>query len=284
VQVKLIYDGFGAWSVKRPFFERLKQAGMNVLEFKPMGLFRGRLAWSPNHRDHRKLRVVDGRTAFLGGINISSVYSTGSVRRKSDYREGSSGWRDTGIQIEGPIVADFQRQFMSSWAKQLGAPLGDKKYFPTLESRGQDIVRALGSAPDYPFSLIYVTPISAISNAERTVMITNACFVPDPQLVDALLSAARRGVEVTLILPSQSDSATVFHAGRAHYASLLAGEWFGCTDAGCVWARYGSVYADPLSRLDGAALGPEDAGVGRPGVGQTALSSRRCARCGFLNT
>jgi cardiolipin synthase len=85
------------------------------------------------------------------------------------------------------------------------------------------MVRAIGSSPDDPYSLIYLTLISAITNAEKQVCIINAYFVPDPQLTKALLDAAARGVDVSLILPSRSDSALAFYAGRSHYAELLKG-------------------------------------------------------------
>jgi len=82
-------------------------------------------------------------------------------------------------------------------------------------------VRAIGSTPDDPHSLIYLTLISAISKAESHVYLTNAYFVPDPQLLDALTGAAGRGVDVRLVLPGKSDSGPVFHAGRSHYSALL---------------------------------------------------------------
>jgi cardiolipin synthase A/B len=82
-------------------------------------------------------------------------------------------------------------------------------------------VRAIGSSPDEPFSLIYVTLISAIDSAETSIHLTNAYFVPDPQLLAALEAAVRRGVDVRIILPSATDSALVLHAGRSHYTALL---------------------------------------------------------------
>jgi cardiolipin synthase len=88
---------------------------------------------------------------------------------------------------------------------------------------GTEIVRAIGSTPDDPYSAIYLTLISAITNAEQQVYLTNAYFVPDPQLRKALIDAAARGVDVRLILPAHSDSATTFYAGRAHYSELLRG-------------------------------------------------------------
>ena len=84
-------------------------------------------------------------------------------------------------------------------------------------------MRAIGSAPDEPFSQIYVTLISAINSAESEILLTNAYFVPDPQLMQALIGAAARGVDVKLIVPSTTDSSLVFHAGRSHYEPLLRG-------------------------------------------------------------
>jgi cardiolipin synthase len=205
-------------------FDELTQAGVAVLEFNPVNPLSSRGgAWLINNRDHRKMLIVDGRTAFIGGINISSVYSSGSIihhTKKSSTGDGA--WRDTDLRIDGPVVADFQKLFLHTWAKQHGKPLMAKNYAPVLVPVGKDIVRAIGSTPDDPFSLVYLTLISAISNAEQQVFLTNAYFVPDPQLMQALIDAAARGVDVRLILPSYSDSSLVFHAGRAQYARLLA--------------------------------------------------------------
>ncbi|MDO9166939.1 MAG: cardiolipin synthase [Rhodoferax sp.] len=224
VQVNLIYDSVGGFNTPKAFFERLTQGGIQVLEFNPINPLTAKTAWRLNNRDHRKLLVVDGRTVFLGGINISSVYSSGSILKRAGKAEASKvAWRDTHLQVEGPVVAEFQKLFMETWEKQRGNPLARKDYFPVLTAQGKDIVRAIGSTPDDPYSLIYLTLISAIGNAEKQVHLTNAYFVPDPQLLKSLTDAAARGVDVKLILPSHSDSAIVFHAGRAHYSGLLQG-------------------------------------------------------------
>jgi cardiolipin synthase len=94
--------------------------------------------------------------------------------------------------IQGPVVDEFQKLFMDTWAKQLGAPLAAANYFPALAAQGGEMVRAIGSTPDDPRSLIYLTLISAISKSERHIYLTNAYFVPDPQLLNALTDAARR--------------------------------------------------------------------------------------------
>lgn len=225
VQVNLIYDSVGGFNTPKAFFERLTLGGVAVLEFNPVNpLAVKKRTWLLNNRDHRKLLIVDGKTAFVGGINISSVYSSGSMlHRPGKEVQETVAWRDTHLQIDGPVVAEFQKLFLQTWKKQHGDPLAQKDYFPTLTAQGTDIVRAIGSTPDDPYSLIYLTLMSAIGNAEKHVYLTNAYFVPDPQLLKSLVAAAARGVDVKLILPSHSDSAIVFHAGRAHYAELLKG-------------------------------------------------------------
>jgi len=223
VQVNMIRDSVGTMGTPLEFFTRLSEAGINVLEFNPVNpmatLGKG---WDVNERDHRKLLVVDGKVAFLGGINISSVYSGGSFRQSSKARtDGTLPWRDTDLQIEGPAVAEVQKLFLGTWAKQQGAPLAERNFFPAPEPRGNEVVRIIGSSPDEPYSLIYATLISALHSAVTEIWITNAYFVPDPQLVQALEAAVARGVDVRLVLPSSTDSWLVFHAGRANYTELL---------------------------------------------------------------
>ena len=224
VQVNLIYDSVGSMDTPREFFKRLTDRGIKVLEFNPINPLTARAGWNVNQRDHRKLLVVDGQSGFLGGINISSVYSGGSFSESSKSkkrRDNGPPWRDTHLQLDGPVVGEFQKLFLATWEKQKGEPLAPRNYFPQPASKGKEVVRAIGSSPDEPYSLIYATLISAISSAETSVYLTNAYFVPDPQLLAALKDAAQRGVDVKLILPSNTDSWLVFHAGRSYYAELL---------------------------------------------------------------
>lgn len=226
VQVNLIRDSVGTLNTPAIFFQSLTDSGIHVLEFNPINPVMARKEWALNQRDHRKLLIVDGHTAFLGGINISSVYSGGSFRIGSRSKtnkgpDASPAWRDTDLQVQGPVVAEFQKLFLAAWANQKGEPLAERNYFPPPENKGHEVVRAIGSSPDEPYSQIYATLLSAIANAETSVLITNAYFVPDPQLLNTLEAAARRGVDVTLVLPSQTDSWLVFHAGRNYYDRLL---------------------------------------------------------------
>ena len=136
-------------------------------------------------------------------------------------QELGPAWRDTDLKLRGPVVAELQKLFLATWEQQKGSALASKNYFPPLQNAGPHVVRAIGSSPEEPYSQIYATLLSAIGSAENSVRITNAYFVPDPQLLEALTAAARRGVDVSLILPSQTDSWLVFHAGRRFYARLL---------------------------------------------------------------
>jgi cardiolipin synthase len=223
VQVNLIHDSVGTLTTPDGFFTRLSDVGINVLEFNPLNpLATVTAGWAVNERDHRKLLVIDGRVAFLGGINISSVYSGGSFSQGSRVRPGGElPWRDTHLQLEGPVVGELQKLFIETWEKQNGEPLACRNYFPPATVSGTEVVRAIGSSPDEPYSLIYATLISALHSAATEIWITNAYFVPDPQLKEALKAAAARGVDVKMVLPSSTDSWLVFHAGRANYSELL---------------------------------------------------------------
>lgn len=222
VRVNLIRDSVGSLGTPNVFFNQLKAAGIQVLEFNPVNPLDASEGWQVNQRDHRKLLIVDGRTAFIGGINISSVYSGGSFQLSSKVRPGNQlPWRDTDLQIQGPVVAELQKLFMATWEQQLGSAPLPARYYPPLERAGDELVRAIGSSPEDPYSLIYATLISALRSAQGEIWITNAYFVPDPQLLESLKTAAARGVDVRLILPSISDFWLVFNAGRAHYEELL---------------------------------------------------------------
>jgi cardiolipin synthase len=221
VQVNLIYDGFGSILTPRSFFNRMRSNGIRLVEFDPINPFAAGFRWAPLHRDHRKLMVVDGAIAITGGINISGVYSSGIISRgKNPSEEVLKTWRDTDVQVEGPVVPEYQELFIANWLQQGGEPLGFKDYFPALDAKGHQIVRVLGSVPQ-EFSTIYVTLISAIRNAETNIYITDAYFAPDSQVLEALEGAARRGVDVRLLFPGHSNEPLIQPAARSHFSELL---------------------------------------------------------------
>jgi cardiolipin synthase len=221
VQINLIYDSFGSSSTPHDFFDKLKQSGVNVLEYNPINPLMSRKGWQFNQRDHRKLLIIDGKQAFLGGINISSVYSSGSFKNIKDDAQ-LQPWRDTHLHINGPVVAEFQTLFIDTWHKQQGEPMLEKSYFPAQQSVGQEVVRAIGSSPDEEYSQIYATLLSAINSAESQIFLTNAYFVPDVKLLTALKDAVKRGVDTRLLLPDKTDSLLIYYASRSFYDELLS--------------------------------------------------------------
>ncbi|WP_308922293.1 cardiolipin synthase [Janthinobacterium sp. J1-1] len=225
VTVNIIYDSVGTLGVPQAFFERMRAAGIHLVAFNPVNpaKLKGE-EWKINNRDHRKLLIVDGKMAFTGGINISNTYSKSSLFRSKAKPSDKDdvGWRDTHVKIEGPAAAAFQWLFIRTWAQQDQADLPDAPYFPVIAEVGDKLVRVVASEPGGGFE-IYKAYILAIQEAKKSIHITSAYFVPDKQTVDALTAAAKRGVEVKVVLPGVSDSGLVFHAGHALYDELLAG-------------------------------------------------------------
>jgi cardiolipin synthase len=221
VQVNLIYDSLGGMRTPAAFFQRLRDGGIKTLEFNPLNPAKARKKWLLTHRDHRKILIVDGSVAFTGGINISRVYSSSSLSGQQHEKNIQEAWRDTQVQIEGPAVAEFQKLFLETWAREKGPELSEKNYFPTLKREGNDLVEVVGSTPGQQNRITYIMYVSAFLYAEHFIHLTNSYFVPDKQTIKALRNAARRGVDVKIILPGISDEATVFYAGRSHYTHLL---------------------------------------------------------------
>jgi cardiolipin synthase len=222
VRVNLLYDGFGSLMTDARYFESLREAGVAVCEYNPLRSWRNLFSRSVHWRDHRKLLVVDGRVAFVGGVNISGVYSAGSAHAaRAAEASKAPRWRDTHVQVAGPLVADLQQCFLRHWNRHADTPLAPACYLPALAQAG--VQRAASASCDAgrrgnPF---YRALIAAIEAAHERVLVTAAYFVPTRRLLRALAGAARRGVDVQLVLPSLSDAWAPLHAGRSHYGQLL---------------------------------------------------------------
>ena len=224
VQVNLIYDSVGSHNTPPAFFQRLRDAGIQVLAFNPITPPKARNSWSLAHPDHRKLLIVDGRTVFTGGVNISAVYSSrlsGRGEQDKKRKKPSVPWRDTDVRIEGPVVAEFQKLFLDTWRRQKGAKLSERNYFPKPKTAGDSLVQAVASSPGEANRLTFIMYVAAITFSENSLHLTNAYFIPDDETVKALGDAARRGVDVKIILPRISDFSLVLAAGRYYYSDLL---------------------------------------------------------------
>ena len=190
VKVRLIYDSVGSKSTSKEFFDTLKKAGVEVHEYHPLDAAKMLKGENFNQRNHRKLYIVDSHVAFLGGINISEVYSASSGPRVGDVPFEKRPWRDTQLQLEGPVVNDLQKGFVELWEKETGTKVTDANLYPQQKAIGSLAVRALeGTSAGGP-NPVYVTFISAIASAGASVHLTMAYFVPDRHLIDEVKAAA----------------------------------------------------------------------------------------------
>ncbi len=212
VHVKVLYDAVGSWTSSRGFFESLRQRGVDIRPFKPFSLARGLRHLL--RRDHRKILVVDGEVAFVGGVNISAHWAP--------VGQQGAGWRDDVLRIEGPAVHELERRFVATWR------MAFQDRFDRIRHRlyrlrrpgpmrGGVCLTVLSSRRS-----IHRTYLHAISRARRSVLIAAAYFVPDRRVVAALREAAQRGVEVHLLLNRRSDHPFLEFATRAFYERLLS--------------------------------------------------------------
>lgn len=225
VDVRVIYDAVGSMTTPAAFFKRMRDAGVEVREFRPLDPIRTPLAWKINNRDHRKIVVVDGRTAFTGGINISSTYESSSATRPGPEEGVDAAWRDTHVELDGPVAAQFQALFLSTWTRA-GGEVEDEQgvLFPSIPAVGNELVGAVASeGDDDSESRIYASYLTAVEHASQRIWLTNAYFAPDKAFRKALIAAAKRGVDVRLIVPGFTDSGLILHASRSTFDELLAG-------------------------------------------------------------
>ncbi|MBL0311948.1 MAG: cardiolipin synthase [Holophagaceae bacterium] len=220
VQVSIIYDCVGTMGTPEAFFIRMQKAGIRMLPYHPLSPLHKLRRWRLNNRDHRKILVVDGKVAFAGGVNITAAYARGSMFRSRERNPTSAGWRDTHLQIEGPAVAALQWIFLDNWASQKESVLPDRDYYPTLPPAGDKVLRVLRSEPGSNHE-VYKAYALAFQGATKSIHLTAAYFVPDRQIMKALLDAARRGVDVKIILPNVTDSGLISRASHSFYKRML---------------------------------------------------------------
>lgn len=224
IEVALIWDAVGSGDTPDEQFDRLQAAGVRTLEYHSINPLRQYFNISINDRDHRKLTVVDGEVGILGGVNLSKVYETPeSVGRGPD--PDHAFWIDNGVRIEGPAVAEIQKLFFHTWRNQGGDPApmrgGPEHEPPRPEPRGDEELRVSGSAPHEHRPLYNMAIRAAIAGARRHIVLSTGYFVPTPGEWRRLVAAARRGVEVDLLLPGYSDVQPAVHAARELYGKLM---------------------------------------------------------------
>jgi cardiolipin synthase len=230
VRVRLLMDGFGCLRLPRSWRRPLTAAGAEVATFLPM---RSVLLQPVNLRNHRKIVVVDGATSFTGGLNVGDEYR--------GHMAGLGAWRDVHLRIRGLASGELQRIFFQDWAFATGRFITPEGYFPRADApEGGATIAIVPSGPDTRTEAIQRLFVGAIGGATREVAVTTPYFVPNESLQVAMELAAMRGVRVRLVLPSKSNHAVTFHAGRSFYAPLI--------DAGVEVCEYqpGIVHAKTL--------------------------------------
>ena len=224
IRVRVIYDAVGSLGTPATFFSRLRAAGVQFVQYNPINPLKGPV--SLNERDHRKILVVDDELAIVGGVNLSTTYeSVPPIAHalggdKQPPKSGQQVWHDVDLEIRGPAVPQLSRIFRGHWREQKGPPLP-----PDVPARmapqGKDIVRVIGSSPTIA-TRYYVSVLSAMHSAQSSIWMTAAYFVPTRQELRALRAAARRGVDVRILLPSHSDIGAALAVQRSYYPELLA--------------------------------------------------------------
>jgi len=212
VEVRILYDAAGSRETPREFFGRLRAAGGKVAAFRPLleALRRFRLP----KRNHRKLLIVDGHTAYVGGLNLARCYSP--------IEDGGLGWRDTQVELQGPVVADLTGMFLELWRRErLGVPGPDPRPDPAPGPAGGVPALVLSSHARRNRWEIGSHYRYAISQARERIWIANAYYLPSGRFQRALSHAVRRGVDVRILVPARSDVAPALYASQRSFARYL---------------------------------------------------------------
>jgi cardiolipin synthase len=211
VQVHMLLDWLGSRTMDQHLLQAARAAGCDLRVYHPPSWYHlGRL----NNRTHRKLLVVDGSIGFTGGVGMGIEWKDGL--------QGMPPWRDSHFKAEGPVVAQMQAVFVDNWIKTTGRILHGAEYFPKLAPAGDMDAQMFGSSPVGGSESMHLMVLLALTAAKTSIDIENAYFVPDKLTVEALCSAARRGVKVRIVVPGRYTDARVGRwAAQGLYGALL---------------------------------------------------------------
>jgi len=247
VKVRVLYDDYASRKIKKNIVKELKEAGVDI--YPKIKVKLRQFANRVNHRDHRKIIIIDGKIGFVGGINISDRYDN-SI-------DTGLYWRDTHVMIAGPLVGSLQRHFIVSWNTSVTERLSfSKELFPEVSIQSAEGISALGQVipggPIYPKSNIMLSYMKIFSLAKEKLYVTNPYFIPSESIMNALVQVGISGVDVRLLAPEKSDSAIVGAASRFYFTELLeAGVRIFLYKKGFVHAK--TVVADTLLSVVGTA-------------------------------
>lgn len=214
IEVRVIVDGTGSSHVRGKFFKPLVDAGGEVAWFNPVSIL-GLRRRRADFRSHRKIVIVDGKVAFMGGMNMADAET-------SEFT-GARAWRDTHVKLVGSTVRALQRVFAEDWMYSSDKLLSSEEcYWPSPEHDGGDVVQIVASGPDLTTFAIHKMYFAAINQATHRAWLTTPYFVPDDSILSAIVCASMRGVDVRLIVPAKGDSRLVDLAARSYFPEVLA--------------------------------------------------------------
>lgn len=211
IKIRIIYDAVGSWRLGKKYYKPLIDAGIELAPFLPV-----KLPWLSskiNYRNHRKIAVIDGKTAYIGGVNIGDKYY--------GLTEYYGYWRDTHIRIKGDAVKSLQKIFTLDWLFTKKQDINDKELFPETNINNLLPTQVISSGPDSNWESIMQAHFAAISKAEKYVYIATPYLVLTESLLTALKTTALSSVEIKIILPSFPDHRIVFYGSRSYYEELL---------------------------------------------------------------
>lgn len=215
VDVRLLYDAVGSHQLPRAALAPLRRAGGEVLAFNPLRRLYPR--WAPRRRDHRKLLIADGESAFTGGLNIGDEYDAGPQTN-----DGRAGWRDTHVRVRGPAVRDLGAVFLESWFRAGGPELPwDVLLDPDPGRPGAVRCGVLPDGPVYRRRAMRDLLVSGLDSSREAARLTSPYFAPGPPVLEALERAAQRGVRVEVIVAGHSDHPILRRGARSTIERLL---------------------------------------------------------------
>jgi len=196
VEVRIIVDDVGSWDLRKSYFNNLREKGIEIYPFLEVRF--PRLTSRVNYRNHRKIIIIDGKTGFLGGINIADRYIEGLTKL--------GHWRDTHLQLKGDAAACLQVIFAADWYFVSKENIYGYKYFPKFTEADGIAVQVSASGPDYDWEAIAQAYFAAITNARKKVYLVTPYLMPPQALLLALKTAALSNVDVRIIIPEKSDA------------------------------------------------------------------------------
>ena len=211
ISVHVLLDWVGSQKMERRYLDMLRNAGAEVIQYhKPHWTGLGRM----NDRTHRKLLVIDGRIGFTGGVGIAQEWT--------GHAQDDKHWRDTHFRLTGPAVGHMQAVFMDNWIKATGNVLHGPDYFPETHAAGDGLAHMFSSSPSGGSDDMQLMYLMAITAATHSIHLASAYFVPDKLTINAIVEAAKRGVDVKILTPGRHiDTHTVREASRACWGRLL---------------------------------------------------------------